>query len=101
MHFRYDRFTRSVKVLDFNNSDFGREPKEMTLDLFMRRFEKVIVVNLMTNPREADMQDPLEVMSDFLCEWERGAQVVMGVRISRSESQFDKIFRKLSYRFLS
>jgi dolichol-phosphate mannosyltransferase len=90
-----------VKVLDFNNSDFGREPKEMTLDLFMRRFEKVIVVNLMTNPREADMQDPLEVMSDFLCEWERGAQVVMGVRISRSEGQFDKIFRKLSYRFLS
>ena len=47
------------------------------------------------------MQDPLEVMSDFLYEWERGAQVVMGVRISRGESKFDQVFRKLGYRFLS
>ena len=50
---------------------------------------------------DADMQDPLEVMSDFLYEWERGAQVVMGVRISRGESKFDQVFRKLGYRFLS
>lgn len=60
MHFRYDRFARSVKVLDINNSDFYREPKEMTLDLFMRRFEKVTVVNLMTNPREANMDNVRE-----------------------------------------
>jgi hypothetical protein len=50
---------------------------------------------------DADMQDPLEVMSVFLYEWDRGAQVVMGVRISHSESKFDQIFRKLGYRFLS
>jgi dolichol-phosphate mannosyltransferase len=50
---------------------------------------------------DADMQDPLEVMSDFIYEWERGAQVVMGVRISRGESKFDQVFRKLGYRFLS
>jgi hypothetical protein len=50
-----------VKVLDINNSDFDREPKEMKLDLCMRRFEKVIVVNLMTNPREANMDIVREV----------------------------------------
>jgi hypothetical protein len=61
IHFRYDRFARSVKVLDINNSDFDREPKEMKLDLCMRRFEKVIVVNLMTNPREANMDIVREV----------------------------------------
>ena len=60
MHFRYDRFTRSVKVLNINNLDFGREPKEMTLDLFTQRFEKVIVINLMTNPREANLDNVME-----------------------------------------
>jgi glycosyltransferase involved in cell wall biosynthesis len=50
---------------------------------------------------DADMQDPLEVISDFVYEWEKGAQVVMGVRISRDEGKFDQIFRKMGYRFLS
>jgi len=50
---------------------------------------------------DADMQDPFEVMSDFLYQWEKGAQVVLGVRISRGEGKFDEVFRKLGYRFLS
>lgn len=60
MHFRYDRFTQSVKVLNINNSVFSQKPKDMTFDLFMRRFEKVIVVNLMTNPRKANLDRVME-----------------------------------------
>ena len=50
---------------------------------------------------DADMQDPIELISEFLAAWEKGAQVVMGVRISRDENRFDQAFRKLGYRFLS
>jgi hypothetical protein len=60
MHFRYDRITRSVKALDTGKSILGKESKEMTLGALMRKFEKVTVVNLMTNVRDANMDNVKE-----------------------------------------
>lgn len=48
---------------------------------------------------DADLQDPPEVIPELLAEWERGAQVVYGVRNSRSgEGFFKRAFASVFYR---
>lgn len=74
VYFMYDRSTRKVRVLDINNSEFNQGPKEMTLDVFVQRFKKVTIVNLMTNPREASLDIvreanysiPNSILKDFI-----------------------------------
>jgi dolichol-phosphate mannosyltransferase len=51
---------------------------------------------------DADLQDPPEVIKQFLIEWDtNGFLVVYGVRITRSENIFLRIFRTLGYRLVN
>jgi dolichol-phosphate mannosyltransferase len=51
---------------------------------------------------DADLQDPPEVIKDFLFEWEKGFDIVYGVRVNRrGEGPFKKASAWLFYRFLN
>lgn len=73
-YFTYDRSMRKVRVLDIKDSKFDQGLKEMTLDVFVQRFRKVTIVNLMTNPREASLDIvreanysiPNSLLNDFI-----------------------------------
>lgn len=49
---------------------------------------------------DADLQDPPEMLLDFLEKWRDGAAVVYGIRESRAEGFFVQFMRKLYYRLL-
>lgn len=49
---------------------------------------------------DCDLQDPPELIHEFLRKWEAGYQVVYGVRRGRAEGLPMATFRKLSYRFI-
>lgn len=46
---------------------------------------------------DADLQDPPELISDFLRRWEQGYKVVSGFRVDRDENLFKKNFRRIGY----
>lgn len=46
---------------------------------------------------DADLQDPPELIAEFLAEWEAGARVVYGVRRVRQEGAIDGAIRKVGY----
>lgn len=50
---------------------------------------------------DADLQDPPELISEFLREWENGYKVVYGVRKARQEPIMIKTTRKAYYRLVS
>jgi dolichol-phosphate mannosyltransferase len=50
---------------------------------------------------DADLQDPPEMINEFLSEWENGFKVVYGIRTSRGESSLSNSIRKLGYRVIS
>lgn len=50
---------------------------------------------------DADLQDPPEVLPTLLQEWEKGFDVVYGVRRNRKESRLKIQFYRLFYRLLS
>jgi polyisoprenyl-phosphate glycosyltransferase len=50
---------------------------------------------------QSDLQDPPELILDFIQYWEQGAQVVAGVIVERSEGLLQNRFRKLFYYLLS
>ena len=49
----------------------------------------------------ADLQDPPEVIAEFVREWKAGAEVVYGVRSQREEGLAMRGIRKLYYRLVS
>lgn len=49
---------------------------------------------------DADLQDPPEMIPDFLRKWEEGYKVVFGVRRERRESAFRTGLRKIFYRVI-
>ncbi len=49
---------------------------------------------------DVDLQDPPELIARFLAEWERGAEVVYGIRIKRQESWIINLQRVLFYRLI-
>lgn len=49
---------------------------------------------------DADLQDPPELIEQFLEYWELGYKVVSGVRIDRKESRAMKVFRNIGYWFI-
>jgi polyisoprenyl-phosphate glycosyltransferase len=49
---------------------------------------------------DADMQDPPELITEFIAQWENGYKVVSGVRVSRSESKAINLVRSLGYWFI-
>ena len=51
---------------------------------------------------DADLQDPPEVIKKFLIEWDvNGYLVVYGVRITRPENIFLRLFRTFGYKFVN
>jgi dolichol-phosphate mannosyltransferase len=50
---------------------------------------------------DADCQDPPELLSDFLREWEKGYQIVYGIRKERKEGLLVTVLRKLFYRLIN
>lgn len=48
----------------------------------------------------SDLQDPPELINDFLAQWEEGNKVVMAVKTTADESFPLKTIRKIYYRFL-
>jgi dolichol-phosphate mannosyltransferase len=49
---------------------------------------------------DADLQDPPELIEEFLNYWLQGFKIVSGVRIDRKESKRMNYFRKLGYWFI-
>jgi len=49
---------------------------------------------------DADLQDPPELIEQFLEHWTLGYKVVSGVRIDRKESRAMKVFRNIGYWFI-
>lgn len=50
---------------------------------------------------DADLQDPPELLAEFLKKWEEGYKVVYGVRLGRKESKLVTLLRKLFYRIIN
>ena len=50
---------------------------------------------------DCDLQDPPELIPEFIKHWERGYNVVYGVRKSRQEKTLLNIVRKLFYRLIN
>lgn len=48
-----------------------------------------------------DLQDPPELIYEFVKHWEKGYQIVYGMRAKREEGFFIRNFRKIYYRLLS
>lgn len=70
-------------------------------------FQRSILVNLM-NARgdcaiqiDADLQDPPELISEFLQKWQQGYKVVYGIRRRRQENAIINLARKLHYRLIN
>lgn len=49
----------------------------------------------------ADLQDPAEVIAEFVHKWEQGHEVVYGIRANREEGFFLRTARKLYYRLVN
>ncbi len=49
---------------------------------------------------DADLQDPPEMIEQFIEKWEQGHKVVYGIRESREESPFLQLIRRLYYRLV-
>jgi glycosyltransferase involved in cell wall biosynthesis len=50
---------------------------------------------------DADLQDPPELIVEFISSWEEGFKVVYGVRITREESKTLNWFRKIGYKIVA
>jgi glycosyltransferase involved in cell wall biosynthesis len=48
----------------------------------------------------ADLQDPVDIIPEFVRLWESGSQIVYGVRTNRIENFFIKKFRSIYYRII-
>jgi glycosyltransferase involved in cell wall biosynthesis len=49
----------------------------------------------------ADFQDPIDLISKYIKEWENGHLVVMGQKTTSDESKFKHYFKKLYYKFIN
>tara|TARA_X000000950_G_scaffold180078_1_gene218388 strand:+ start:7808 stop:8695 length:888 start_codon:yes stop_codon:yes gene_type:complete len=50
---------------------------------------------------DCDLQDPIEMISDFLSYWEKGYDLVYGIRVRKNEENFFYLFRKFFYLILN
>jgi len=50
---------------------------------------------------DCDLQDPPELITDFLFHWKNGFKVVYGIRSSRGENIFSNSVRRFFYRFVN
>jgi dolichol-phosphate mannosyltransferase len=70
-------------------------------------FNNSILVNLLNAGGEAliqfdaDLQDPITIVSHFLRKWESGHKVVVGKRMKREEHSLLTLFRRIGYHLLN
>lgn len=50
---------------------------------------------------DCDLQDPLDKIKDFLKNWERGYDLIYGIRVRKNEEDFFFLFRKYYYIILN
>jgi len=82
-----------VRVIRFSRN-FGHQVA-ITAGLEHASGDAVVII-------DADLQDPPEVITDFLAKWLDGYDVVYGVRTERDgESAFKQVSAKIFYRFFS
>jgi polyisoprenyl-phosphate glycosyltransferase len=80
-----------VRVLKFSRN-FGFQRSILTNFLQARGAAAIQI--------DADLQDPPEMLLDFLDHWEKGYKVVYGVRTHRTENAILLLARKMFYRFI-
>jgi len=81
-----------VRVLTLTRN-FGHQPA-LTAGLEHATGDAVIAM-------DADLQDPPEVLPEFLEQWRQGAEVVYGVRRARKEGRFKRAAYDFFYRTLA
>jgi glycosyltransferase involved in cell wall biosynthesis len=84
---------KNVRVI-FNARNFG--PFRSTFNGVLCTSGDAVVVLL-----AADLQDPPEVIVDFVRHWEKGNEIVYGIRANRQESWLMRNTRRLYYRMVS
>lgn len=88
----YSESDNRIRVLKFSRN-YGFQKSILTNFLYARGDAAVQI--------DADLQDPPEIISKFLDDWEKGYKVVFGVRKHRPESKLINSARKLFYRCLT
>ncbi|MBL9093933.1 MAG: glycosyltransferase [Planctomycetaceae bacterium] len=83
----------NVKVI-YNARNFG--PFRSTYNGVMSTAGDAVVVLL-----AADLQDPPEVVAEFVRKWEEGNEIVYGIRANRQEGLVMRNVRKIYYRMVS
>jgi dolichol-phosphate mannosyltransferase len=84
---------QSVKYLDFSRN-FGKEVAT-TAGLNNCEGDACIMI-------DADLQHPVELIPEFIAEWEKGMEVVVGIRNSnKSNGFFKKIGSKIFYKVIN
>lgn len=90
-------------------ADHARREFRIRVLRFSRNFgfQRSILVNLL-NARgdaaiqiDADLQDPPELIADFLEKWSEGYKVVYGIRRNRRENIVQQLARKIHYRLIA
>jgi len=81
--YRGIRFTRNI---GFNNSIF--------VNLQHAKGDALVQY-------DADLQDPISLVSEFLRSWEQGYKVVAGLRTRREENLLSRQFRRVGYRIIT
>jgi glycosyltransferase involved in cell wall biosynthesis len=84
---------RSVKVI-FNSRNFG--PLKNTFNGVMASSGNAVLLFL-----PADLQDPPELIPQFVRLWEQGYEIVYGIRATREESWLMRAVRKAYYGLLT
>ncbi len=84
---------KNVKVI-LNSRNFGVF-RSMFNGLLNSRGDAVVPM------LPVDLQDPVEVLPQFIKYWEKGYDIVYGQRINRSESAIIETLRKLHYRLVN
>ncbi len=82
-----------IKVI-VNARNYG--PFRSTFNGLLKAKGDAVVVML-----PADLQDPPELIYEFVKLWEQGYEVVYGIRANRQESKIMHLIRKIYYRVLS
>ena len=81
-----------VKVI-LNQSNYG--PDRSCINVFFSASGDAVI------PMASDLEDPPEVIPQFIEAWESGYKVVMGKYTSRKDNPIKAVFRKLYYKIIA